>query len=451
MRARFLHFADCHLGYYQYGSKDRYNDFSRAFLAACQAAVTHQVDFVVLAGDLFQKRAIDALTLHHAMRGLEILREAGIPCVAVEGNHELAYYRDAIGWMRFLAERGLLILLNPTFEEGRAVLRPYERRPPGAFWEPKPGLRIYGMRFFGASTPAALEAVVESLAAEDRHGVAYTIFVAHTGVEGVLPGDHGGLTHRQLAPLREFVDYLALGHVHKPFQFDDWIYNPGSLETCSMEEVAWPERGYYLVEIDTERPRAEGEPAHVATLHPTPRRPFERLHFRVDYVTDPGDLVRQAREYIFREAANRGYPIPAGDEPGGPPGRPVVELRLSGVLPFDRLSLDLDPLREAVQEAFRPLMVHLKNTAQPAEYAVRADRQLSRAELERTILQDLLSRDVRFRADSERWTQVALNLKRLVLSGASPEAVLAELAAAGQPSAADADENADTPSAATAS
>ncbi len=434
MRARFLHFADCHLGYYQYGNKERYNDFTRAFLAVCRAAVDHGVDFVLLAGDLFQKRSIDALTLHHAMRGLEILRGAGIPCIAVEGNHELAYYRDAIGWMRFLAEQGLLILLDPTFTGDRAVLRPYQRRPPGAFVEPVPGLRVYGMRYLGASTPRALEAVVEALAEEDRQGVAYTVFMTHAGVEGVLPGQRGGLTHRQLAPLRPFVDYLALGHVHKPFQHDDWIYNPGSLETCSMEEVAWEERGYYLVEVDTDRPREPGAPAHRVTSHRSPRRPFLRLHFAVDHVAGPEELVRQAREYIFRQAEERGYRRPPGEaSQGNGDRRPVVELRLGGVLPFDRLSLDLEPLRAALQEAFDPLLVQVKNMTQPTEHAIRADRGLGRAELERAVLEELLARDARFQGDAARWTQVVLNLKRLALRGASPEAILAELEAAADP------------------
>jgi DNA repair exonuclease SbcCD nuclease subunit len=29
---KFLHAADVHLGYQQYGSKERFNDFSKAFL-----------------------------------------------------------------------------------------------------------------------------------------------------------------------------------------------------------------------------------------------------------------------------------------------------------------------------------------------------------------------------------------------------------------------------------
>src|SRR5690554_1179188 len=99
MPVRFLHFADCHLGYWQYNHRDRYNDFGRAFIDVIEVAQREKVDFVLLAGDLFHKRSIEALTLNQAMNGLERLKAAGIPCIAVEGNHELAYQNERLGWV----------------------------------------------------------------------------------------------------------------------------------------------------------------------------------------------------------------------------------------------------------------------------------------------------------------------------------------------------------------
>ncbi|MBN1260726.1 MAG: AAA family ATPase, partial [Anaerolineae bacterium] len=52
----FLHIADIHLGYQQYGLSERFNDFSHAFLHLIDEALARQVDFVLLAGDLFEKR-----------------------------------------------------------------------------------------------------------------------------------------------------------------------------------------------------------------------------------------------------------------------------------------------------------------------------------------------------------------------------------------------------------
>ncbi len=411
MRATFLHMADCHLGHRQYNSKDRQNDFTRAYLDIIQAAIDHKVDFVVLAGDLFEKRAIDALTLNHAIIGLERLKKADIPCIAVEGNHELAYYRDSIGWMHFLAERELLMLLNPQFDGGRVTLAPYEKRQ-GAYVEPLPGLRIYGIRYYGSATAQVVQGMAAGLATADKDGVEYTIFIAHTGIEDVLPRDTGGLSHRKLAPLRPHVDYLALGHIHKPYTFDNWIFNPGSPETCTLTEAAWPQRGYYLVDVDTET-----ETKHCPVLHANRRRPFERLHFKVDHCETAVDLSDQCRRFVERKRREHRSA-----------GAPVVELRLSGVLPFDRSALALEPLKQMVEEIYRPLICLVRNATQAAEFAVATDQQLSRRALERQIVADLLERDSRFRARSEEWTELTLAIKQLAVTGASPTAVLEELA-----------------------
>ncbi|MFN8465769.1 MAG: hypothetical protein U0X20_09475 [Caldilineaceae bacterium] len=51
--------------------RNGFNDFGRAFYAVIDEAIGRKVDFVILAGDLFHKRSIDALTLNQAIRGLE--------------------------------------------------------------------------------------------------------------------------------------------------------------------------------------------------------------------------------------------------------------------------------------------------------------------------------------------------------------------------------------------
>lgn len=410
MRATFLHLADCHLGYRQYNSRERQNDFTRAYLEIIDVAVDKRVDFVLLAGDLFERRAIDPITLSHAITGLERLQGAGIPCLAVEGNHELAYYRDSIGWVRFLAEQELLTLLNPRIDGEQVGLPPYDRRE-GAYVEPVPGLRVYGMRYYGSATAPVVQRVAEALAQTDRQGLEYTIFMAHAGVEGTIDHSGGALSHRELAPLRPFVDYLALGHFHKPYEFDNWIYNPGSPETNSLTEADWSERGYYLVEVDT-----EAAPKHRPVLHANPRRPFERLFFRVDASETPGDLEKNCRSYIERQRRQfRGK-------------EPVVELRLSGVLPFDRGALDLKLFEQIVEEQYQPLICFVRDDTRASEFEVGVDQHLGRRELERQIISGLLERDNRFRDRSSAWTELTLAVKQLAVSGASADAILEELA-----------------------
>ncbi|HEX5572589.1 MAG TPA: metallophosphoesterase, partial [Ktedonobacterales bacterium] len=96
MRATFVHTADNHLGYEQYGSRERFDDFAKAFEAVVKDAIARHADFFVVSGDLFNKRAIDALTLIQAHGALKLLAEAGIPAIGIEGNHDRSYYRDGV-------------------------------------------------------------------------------------------------------------------------------------------------------------------------------------------------------------------------------------------------------------------------------------------------------------------------------------------------------------------
>ncbi len=421
MKARFLHFADCHLGYWQYNHKDRYNDFGRAFAEVIRIAEREQVDFVILAGDLFHKRSIEALTLNQAMSGLERLKASGIPCIAVEGNHELAYQNERIGWVEMLAARQLVILLNPEFQEGKVQLTPYTNRK-GAYYEPKPGLRIYGLRYYGSSTAAAIANYAQALTNQPKNGVEYTIFVTHAGVEGVVPDQTGGLSLREWGVLRPHVDYLALGHVHKPFAFEDWIYNPGSGETCSITETAWPERGYYLVEVDTARLRVESEPKHQVQLLANARRTFHRLSVKTDLFKTPNELLEHTRELLQRKARDlQVHRVPADK-------RPVVELQLIGVLPFERSALDLNALEALVVETFEPLVPLVRNFTRPVDFTIETSEGMGRPELERQVLNDLLRNDARFRDQSEAWAALALQLKRFALDDVDSETILSEMA-----------------------
>lgn len=420
MRFRFLHFADCHLGYWQYGRKERFNDFARAFLGVVKAAIEERVDFVLLAGDLFQKRAIDALTLNQAIVGLERLKAANIPCIAVEGNHEMAYFQEQIGWLQFLALRQLVILLTPDFEAGQAKLSLYTNRK-GSYVDILPGVRVHGLRYFGAGAAAALEKYADALGHLPGGDVKYSIFMAHGGVEGVVDGQQGGLSLAEWGVLRQHVNYVALGHVHKPFVFDEWIYNPGSLESCSIAETEWPERGYFLVEVDTERP--ENAPRHTATLVATPRRAFYRLAVKTDLFTSPDHLFDHCREFFQRKARDLGVHR-LGEEQ-----RPVVEVLLTGALPFDRSGLDLRRIEELAVAAFDPLFVQMKNSTNAAQSGFSGGESLSRPELERQVMVSLLNQFPEFRDHSEQWAGAAISLKRLAVGHASAEAIFDELEA----------------------
>ena len=201
-----------------------------------------------------------------------------------------------------------------------------------------------------------------------------------------------------------------------------------------MMEASWPERGYFLVEVDTEAPSATDEPVdadvkvdangdakpllHSAQLCTNPRRTFLRYSIKTDLYNSPEALYQYCGDYLARKARDDGQSAQ---------NEPVVELQLTGVLPFERSALDTNRLEELVRGAFEPLYVHIRNLSRPADFAVEYDEGVSRTELEQQVLAELLSRDVRFRERSESWTQLALSLKKMVLGDASVESLLQEL------------------------
>lgn len=406
MRCEFLHLSDVHLGYQQYGHPERFNDFGRAFLSAVEYAVEHQVGFVLISGDLFHKSAIDPPTLLQAVFGLDRMRQAGIPVVAVMGNHDRPRYRDRYSWLDFLAERDYLLLLKPAFAETGIDLVPCEGSEGG--YVDTDGVRIYGLPYLGSSTRKVLEELPEALAKQDMEEIEFTVLMGHFGLEGEMPGVPGGLPHNHVAPLTEFVDYLALGHWHKPFEREGWIYNPGSLETCAMDECRW-HGGFYHVAVDTER-----EPKHTAKHIKSRRRPFHRLVFSVDQYATPEALYDALRIHLEEE----GVAMRSSDLD------PVVELSLQGVLAFDRSALDMEHVRELIETIVSPLIARPRNNTHSTEFEVSSEERLSRAELERQVLQELVRRDSRYRSQAERWAGLVGEVKTMALTGSPPEAIM---------------------------
>jgi len=408
---RFLHMADIHLGYQQYNCRARFDDFGHAFLHAVDQACERGADAVLLAGDLFEKRTVDPLAMRQAVEGLEKLRAAQIPVIAVEGNHERAHYRDQYSWLEFLDAIGLITLLNPSLEDGRLRLDPYSPERGGAYVDLQGGVRVYGLKYYGASTDRVLELLAQSLAEQEGPPPAYSILLMHAGVEGILPRCSGVASRRAIELLRPWINYLALGHIHKPYELDGWVYNPGSLETWAMDEAEWTDRGFYIVDLAARSPMA-----HRAQLIPTPRRRFIRLRVSVTACPHPQAVYDAVRAKV--QAAAEARHSPQGKEPA------VVELTLEGSLSFDRLELDLGQVETIVKESLQPLLARVQNMATPPEFEVRLRQCATRAELEHQVLCELIERDERFRGAAGQWAEVALELKRMALDGSPPDAVV---------------------------
>jgi len=85
---RVIHTGDTHIGYQQYHSAERRQDFLDAFEQVIDDAIEMDVAAVIHAGDLFHDRRPELPDLLGTLNALRRLAGADIPFLAVVGNHE---------------------------------------------------------------------------------------------------------------------------------------------------------------------------------------------------------------------------------------------------------------------------------------------------------------------------------------------------------------------------
>jgi len=424
---KFLHIADIHLGIRRYRSEDRARDFFYAWRDCIERyALAEDVSFVLIAGDFFDARKVEPQAMNQAMYCLSRLREAGIPVIAIEGNHDCHESENKFSWLRSLSQWGYIKLLEPVYDDGAVNLVLWDDQQRKGSYIDIDGVRIFGSVWYGSTIGKSLPALIEQLREHHspRH---FTVMMLHTDVEGQINRPIPALPVAEINKLKSYVDYLALGHTHKNFEIDGWVYNPGSLEACSVDEYA-NVRGAYMVEI------SDGK--HTARLvRDYHQRPVLRLSFDVSGYPTPEEL----REALFSQlrlevtphnpynaVAEAGVEAEADAEAEAAGEAPVIELTLRGRLGFKSSLLEINRLREEIKKEFNPLLVMMKNQTVPVEYAVAAglSEGVSRAERERRVIEDLIARDSRFRDQAQALAALVIEAKRLALSDEPPPRIV---------------------------
>jgi DNA repair protein SbcD/Mre11 len=346
---KFLHIADIHLGIRRYRSEERARDFFLAWRDCIERyALEEKVSFVLIAGDFFDARKVEPQAMNQAMYCLTRLREAGIPVVVIEGNHDCHESESKFSWLRSLSQWGFIHLLEPVHDEQGVHLAPWDEAARKGSYIDLDGVRIFGSIWYGSTVTHALSALIDQLR-ETRDPRLFTVMMLHTDVEGHLSRPIPALPVARINELKSYVDYLALGHTHKKFEIDGWVYNPGSLEACSVDEYENP-RGAYLVEV-------EGKTHTARFVREYHQRPVVRRQFDVSGYATPEALTEALFAQLRRELS------PHAETDGTP--APVLEFSLRGYLGFKSALLDLNRLREEIKREFNPLLVMIRNQTAP--------------------------------------------------------------------------------------
>jgi DNA repair exonuclease SbcCD nuclease subunit len=229
---KFIHCADVHLdtplqGLAHYPgarANEIRNATRRAFEKVIDAALSEQIDFMIIAGDLYDvglKSFESALFFNKQMSRL---KDAGIDVYLIYGNHDAA--------------SKLIKQLRPP-----ANVQVFRVNEPQTFRNDELRMAIHGQSF---ATPE----IVEDLAANYPPPVPhfFNIGVLHTNLSGI--SDHANYAPCSLQTLRnKGYQYWALGHVHNRQVIcrDPYIVYPGNIQGRHGKEQG--EKGCELVTV----------------------------------------------------------------------------------------------------------------------------------------------------------------------------------------------------------
>lgn len=224
---RIVHLADTHLGYRQFPGKldperklnQRECDVYAVWHRAIDLAIERNVDAVVHAGDLFDSPRPSMRAMSEALDGFGRLRDAGIPVVAIAGNHS-----------------------TPRFRSGGSVFEVLQRFGVRAAWDRPGRFRINDVVFHAVpheSDSRRLQNHIDSLTPDVSAQA--NVLILHADLSAVPSPSYGEVNAIELEQellVQAPFDYIAMGHLHRYRAPQVNAIYPGSLERLDFADLS---------------------------------------------------------------------------------------------------------------------------------------------------------------------------------------------------------------------
>lgn len=277
---RILHFADAHIDMANYGRHDpqsglplRVMDFLKSLDTIVEAAIQEKVDLVLFAGDAYKDRNPAPTFQREWGRRVMRLSHAGIRTLLLVGNHDLS---PALGRAHALETFDTLevphvrviekpVFLGPDDLEGlplQVIALPWISRSGAMAQLDQPVTEA--SQVFTEIESALTELVNHWL--EEADPALPVLLTAHASVAGATYGGErtvmlGGDLVLPGSLVRDpRLDYVALGHIHKPQDLNPKghppVVYPGSIERVDFGECQ-DEKYYVMVHIERGKTKVE--------------------------------------------------------------------------------------------------------------------------------------------------------------------------------------------------
>ncbi len=244
---KFAHMADCHIGSWK---DQKLRDISlKAFTKAVNNCIDEQVDFILIAGDLFNTSLPAIDRLKQVTLKLKQLKDKHIPIYIIPGSHDFSPSGKTM--LDVLEKAGLLInVVKGDVIEGKKLKLKFTT-------DPRTNVKITGM----LGKKGMLEKkYYEQLMTENlEQETGFKIFMFHSAIDELKPKELEKIKTQPLSLLPKGFDYYAAGHVHyiKEFNIDGYgsIVYPGPLFPNNFRELEQLScGGFYIIEVDVFNP-----------------------------------------------------------------------------------------------------------------------------------------------------------------------------------------------------
>ena len=252
---KFAHMADCHIGSWR---DPKLKDVStEAFIKAVDKCIEEKVDFILIAGDLFNTSLPRLDNLKAVVTVFKNLKDRNIPVYIVPGSHDFSPSGRTM--LDVLEEAGLFInVVKGEIVENKLKLN--------FTLDKKTGAKITGLLGKRGSLEKSYYESLHTENLENEGG--YKIFIFHSGIDELKPKEMQNIISQPLSLLPKNFDYYAGGHVHivndAKIEGYGTIAYPGPLFPNSFSELEKLERGgFYIVEDK----KLKWEPIQIYNIH----------------------------------------------------------------------------------------------------------------------------------------------------------------------------------------
>jgi len=326
---KFIHTADWHLGYRQYGMAAREADFLKPLTEIGDLAIREQAHAVLVAGDIFDSYRPPASAVQAARAFGDRMRQNNIQVLAIDGNHDLSGGR----WAKLC---GFTALEQDTAEG-------------------TPQVNVAGVWFAGIDFCRTQQLFEKLQALQERkcnlHG---GVLALHMEL-AELTAYSTALSLRELEPYLDALEvgYVALGHIHNPVSTcvdSGRCYRyPGSTEMNDLSELG--PKSVDVVTVD-DTGRYDFVPLTLAT------RKFEVVDI------DTAEAIDQKLVPLLQDPETFWLVKVNLSAPGKPIGRveEVLKDRLYRILPYGNRTIQENVekktvvvgLKDAITQFFEP-------------------------------------------------------------------------------------------------